>query len=55
MGRILWLRALLSEALGEPRTNACLLARRALAATYDRGVKAEIERLVNRFCKDSEG
>jgi tetratricopeptide (TPR) repeat protein len=55
MGRILLMRALVCEALGESSTDACALARRALAAAYDPGLKQGIQQLIDRLCVDSQG
>jgi tetratricopeptide (TPR) repeat protein len=55
MGRILLMRALVCEALGESSTDACALARRALAAAYDPGLKQGIQQRIDRLCVDSQG
>src|SRR5664280_3418439 len=55
MARILGTRALVCEALGESSTDACALARRALAAAYDPGLKQGIQQLIDQLCVDSQG
>ena len=50
MARILWMRALLCEASGESRRNACAFARRALATACSPGIKPEIQQLIDQLC-----
>ena len=55
MAKILGMRALLCLGLEERSTDACALARRALAAAYDPGLKQGIQQVIDRLCVDSQG
>jgi tetratricopeptide (TPR) repeat protein len=55
MAKIWSMRALLCLGLEERSTDACALARRALAAAYDPGLKQGIQQLIDRLCVDSQG
>ena len=55
MAKILWMRALVSEASKGPAVETCAFARRALAAAYDPALKQDIQGLVNRVCSESKG
>jgi tetratricopeptide (TPR) repeat protein len=48
MAKILWTRALVSEASQQPAAEACALARRALAAAYDPALKQSTQQLIDR-------
>jgi hypothetical protein len=52
MARILLMRALLCESLGESGTNACALASRALAAACNPTLKQAIRQLTDQLCVD---
>jgi tetratricopeptide (TPR) repeat protein len=54
MGRILLMRALLCESLGESATNARALARRALTAVCNRNLKQVIRQLTDQLCVDQD-
>ena len=54
IARILWLRALLCEQLEKSCPNACVLARRALAAAYSEDLKQGIRQLINEHCVDQD-
>jgi tetratricopeptide (TPR) repeat protein len=51
MARILWTRAQVCDASNEPTSEACALARRALAAAYDPALKQAIQQLIDRLCR----
>jgi tetratricopeptide (TPR) repeat protein len=53
MARILWNRALIAEASRQP-SEACALARRALAAAYDPVLKQSIQKLIDRLSPGSQ-
>ena len=53
MARTLGTRALIAEAGNAPASEACALARRALAAAYDPALKQEIQQLIDRLCPES--
>jgi hypothetical protein len=53
MAKILWTRALVSEAQKNPADAPCALARRALATAYDLGLKQAIQQLIDRLCPQS--
>jgi hypothetical protein len=55
MARILWTGALVFEAAENPDSEPCSRARRALAAAYDPGWKQDIQDLIDRLCRESDG
>ena len=52
MARTLWTRARIAEAAKAPASEACALARRALAAAYDSALKESIQQLIDRLCPE---
>jgi len=55
MAKILGTRSEIAEADQRPATEACDLARRALAAAYDPGLKQQIQQLIDRLCPEAKG
>ena len=53
MAKILWKRALVSEASEAPAAEACAYARRALEAAYDPTIKQSLQQLIDRLCPES--